>query len=217
MVRTVKGKKLSKITHYSIGKEGDDEFINDHNSSFETFEQQILRNKRDAEDLLISRGHDPLLPHHYYKKKFGHDSVEGLASEVIFHIGFMMSEIPLMDRLKHAVFLGKASVLIQVYLPQIPVQSKNAQQERKKGLTNIFNILRAQKNEGAKPKDLWPTFISMLREDKENFDQVKEISANPKNCKSWCVNFIIVPNKDSDSIKDDKMTYARFTRRLNMK
>lgn len=96
-------------------------------------------------------------------------------------------------------------------------QKKIAKQERKKGLSAIFEKLRAMKTTGAKPKELWPEFISMLQEENQTFDQVVESSPNPANCNTWSVQFLIIPDKDSEKEKEETMKYNRFVRRLSEK
>jgi len=96
-------------------------------------------------------------------------------------------------------------------------QKKIAKQERKKGLSAIFEKLRAMKTTGAKPKELWPEFISMLQEENQTFDQVVESCPNTANCKTWAVQFLIIPDKDNEKEKEETMTYNRFVRRLSEK
>jgi hypothetical protein len=96
-------------------------------------------------------------------------------------------------------------------------QSKIASQERKKGLNELFEKLGKRKAAGEKPKELWPEFISMLRERIETYDQVQEETTNPANPKTWKVSFLILADKDGDPQKEESMKFERFRKRLSNK
>ncbi len=96
---------------------------------------------------------------------------------------------------------------------QIEIASK----ERKKGLTAIYDKLKSMKHAGQKPKDLWPEFVSMLKDKNNMFDNVLERAGNHHNCKSRSVTFSILPDHVEGKLKDETITYERFSRRLNEK
>lgn len=121
------------------------------------------------------------------------------------------------DRLGAAYELGNIwrSMVVNNFYGQ--TQKKIAKTERKRGLSEIFENLKAMKNAGSKPKELWPEFIAMLGNEEQYFDNVQEVAPNPQNCKTWSVSFVIIPNKDGAKHKDEHINYGRFVRRLNEK
>ncbi|RVT45667.1 hypothetical protein EMM73_11910 [Rheinheimera sediminis] len=120
-------------------------------------------------------------------------------------------------QLSAAYELGDISRCLKVSHAYGQNQRKIAKVERKRGLSEIFENLKAMKNAGSKPKELWPEFIAMLGNEEQYFDNVQEVAPNPQNCKTWSVSFVIIPNKDGAKHKDEQITYGRFVRRLNEK
>lgn len=160
MARQIVGKKLSKAVTYSPDEAGMKEFLSDQREHFETFEQQLDRNLQASVKLLQQLGQNPEDPYHYFKHEFGHDSPEALAAEVIFHIKRMLhEELPIMERLEHAVFLGQASVLIRHYLPQSKAQSEKASGPRKPEVDAIIEDLATVDESN---KKLWLMFYGLL-------------------------------------------------------
>lgn len=186
-------------------------------------EQKILDNLQDPfenywpaisalKKLLVKRGcYEPLK-----------NGLEGLESLISAHFDVRKGEFE-QSNIKTLHGMDKFNMFtVEMYQHEIILgkgkRSSNrdaAGGPRKKGLPEIFDKLKAMKNQGSKPLDLWPEFIAMLKHDKEHFDKVEEKKTNDHNPKSWEVSFLLLP--DNAPTRDDKMTYERFRRRLNKK
>lgn len=152
------------------------------------------------------------------KNKFEIDSHLDFCTRYLVQADILLDESCDVDsRLDAAYQLGDISRCMKVATIYGKTQKKIAKQERKKGLTVIFEQLKMMKNAGLKPKELWPEFVSMLQDENRSFENVLENVGNPANCKTWSVSFSIIPDKDDGVYKDEVMRYQRFLRRLNEK
>lgn len=150
------------------------------------------------------------------KERFEVDSKLYLAAKMLSQCEIIQSNSYSQDaKLFAAHELGILFTRFSTLTQNGRTQEKIAKHERKKGLTAIFDKLKAMKNGGQKPRDLWTEFVSMLKEENQTFDRVEESANNPANCKSWSVTFSIIPDKDGAGQKEQTISYERFTRRLN--
>lgn len=141
-----------------------------------------------------------------------------LCSRYLLGSEILLSEATNVDAKLHAAYqLGDISRCLKVSHEYGQTQKTIAEKERKRGLNEIFNQLRAKKNTGAKPKELWPEFIALLSDEDRFFDDVKEEQPNALNQKTWSVSFEILPDRGSQNTKRETITYERFRRRLNEK
>ena len=154
----------------------------------------------------------PKLPNKIIEKFSKYDVI----TEIILRIELVQNENNSIEqRIEQAFVIGRLLKTAEVLHVFGVSQQKIAEQPRKKGLPEIFDSLRAKKNLGFNPKELWPDFVNMLHKEKESFDQVTEYTGNSHNLKTWSVSYVTVPDSDKIKSKDDSMTYERFRRRLS--
>ncbi|MCK8103652.1 hypothetical protein [Pseudoalteromonas sp. 2CM36K] len=179
-------------------------------------EGYFLQPKANRKLSLIDAGNEFVLSH--FGKRTTTETMLELKLSYLENIIIALSNSSTEDEKLNATYeLGALEQKMSIYGEYGSSQRKVASQERKKGLSEIFEKLRERKTAGEKPKELWYEFVSMLHEKKETYDQVQESTTNLANSKTWKVSFLILANRDDKSPKEEHMTYERFRRRLNEK